>query len=546
MSERLQTRTILVAGILLCTALGLVSIHVPFGRDQGVSAYVAEVMARGGAPYLDVYHFNLPGIFFAYLAARHIPLPWTESVNLFHLVTVIVTYLIVYVTAKQVMTGKGAAVASFFYGAFAIVMYTGYWNIAQKEGLACLPLSACLLAALKAIPAGKDENQEGPQKPAGVGKALLTVALAGLFAGFAAQFKPTLGIVLLACFFPAFSGRGLFRPSVKILSAACGGFLASFLPLIIYLVATDSLNAMVDSVFRFGGFYGGQSYQGMSHVIKKSAGNITAWIYEWRFLATLAIVAFIANRRDRNRRQTLVYIFGALLLFQLVLQMKYFTYHWIPLLIPAALLASQGASYLVGQSDNYKPARKYIAGVVLVLVALFLGNLVPEAKRYKREVLYDLGMISERDFLSPYGRWGGGDMCPLASKVVGSYIKENTSPEVPVLVFGLEPGLYITAGRFAPTRFAYDQPLVTGPGDSESFRSYRAKLREEFLADLSDNPPVYIIVIENDETSIEPRDSYNQMKEFAAFHEIINRDYYLETKIEDYFIFRRLGPGGSR
>ncbi len=552
MTERWKSLLILLGGLVLCGGLGLVSIHVPFGRDQGVSAYVAEVMAHGGAPYRDVYHFNFPSIFAAYLLARLIPLASTESVNLFHVVMVLLTYVCVYAAAAQIMSRPQAALAGFFYGAFAVVMYTDYWDIAQKESLACLPLALCLVAGLKAIPAQTYQNGEASNEPGHNIFSVIAVFFAGLFAGFAAQFKPTLGIVLIACFYPAFSGRVILRPSVKSILAAVAGFIVSFVPLLVYLTLTHSTGAMIDSVLRFGGFYGGQGYQGVSNVLINSASNIISWLFKWRFLAVLSVAAVPSFGKIIDSRRRFILLFGLLLLVQVIVQMKFFTYHWIPLLLPASVLAAEGTAYLYGATgraffangDGGKNSRSFRAALVLVLFALFLGNLVPEGKRYKRELLYGMGMISKRDFLSPYGRWNGGDMCPLASHVVAEYIKKHTSPADPVLVFGLEPGLYVASDRFPPTRFAYDQPLVTDPGERASFRRYRSRLREEFLADLSQSPPAYIIVIENDATSIEPADSYEQMKDFSAFHELIKSDYFLENKIEDYFIFCRLGRGG--
>lgn len=227
MTERSRTWILLAAGLVVCGGLGLLSIHVPFGRDQGVSAYVAEVMAQGGTVYRDVYHFNFPGIFFAYLLARSIPLPFPESVNLFQVVIVLLTYLVLYAVARQLMRKETAALAGLFYGAFSVVMYTDYWDIAQKDSLACLPLALCLLSSFKALPLPKDDSGESLKKPAADVSVIAYSALAALFAGLAAQFKPTLGIVLIACLYPAFAGRKWQKPAVPILLAAAFGFVIS-------------------------------------------------------------------------------------------------------------------------------------------------------------------------------------------------------------------------------------------------------------------------------------------------------------------------------
>ena len=68
----------------------------------------------------------------------------------------------------------------------------------------------------------------------------------------------------------------------------------------------------------------------------------------------------------------------------------------------------------------------------------------------------------------------------------------------------------------------------------------------EFISDLERRAPVYIIVIENDATGVEPVDSYTQMQSFPEFKRMIDDAYVLETKIEDYFIYRGLDERRGR
>jgi hypothetical protein len=41
-------------------------------------------------------------------------------------------------------------------------------------------------------------------------------------------------------------------------------------------------------------------------------------------------------------------------------------------------------------------------------------------------------------------------------------------------------------------------------------------------------------------------DSYTQLNDFPKFKEFIADNYYLETSIEDYMIYRRLPPGADK
>jgi hypothetical protein len=305
---------------------------------------------------------------------------------------------------------------------------------------------------------------------------------------------------------------------------------------------------MIDSMIFYGGFYGGQKYHSALGVAFSGARNIIEWAYDWRFLTALALIAAARSWR-RERAVMAAALCAALLLLQVVIQMKFFTYHWIPLLLPGSLRAAKGAGVMLGGDGEAAGAGPQWRGgrfaVALVLAALFLGNLLPDAGRYRREMLYDEGRIDQVNFLAPYGPWGKGDICPLAQNEVAKYIKQRTNPDDPILVVGNELGLYVMAERFSPTPFAYDQPLnmdYSGPIK----RLSRLAIRLLFMNKITQRPPLYILVLRNDQTSIEPVDSYTQLNGFRKFKQWIGDNYYLETIIEDYMIYRKLPPGAGK
>jgi len=427
-AEDLKALLVLSIGLGLFSALGFLSIHVPLGRDQGVAAYVAEVMARGGVVYGDVYHFNLPGIFFTYSLARASGLAWPESINLLHVIFTGLAYIFVFLAGRRLLPPLAAAFSGLFYGAFAVVMYTDYWDIAQKDSLACLPLSLSLLFYLRMLPGNRGERGDpaegagdrGRESEPGIFGLAISSSLAGVFTGAAAQFKPTLGIVLICLLYAVWAHRRSPGRAAVIFAGCILGFAVSFLPMLAYLVHYNVLDTMLDSVVRFGYFYGGQHYDDASGALLNTGKSLVKWLYSWRFLAALVIVAMAGRTRDFRFR--LVALFGFLLLAQVIIQMKFFSYHWIPLLIPAAILAAQGGSLLLNGSGqgawSPSPARQSAPAyaLILILLALFIGNLWPEAKRYNREYLFYQGKIDSVNFLLPYGPWGKGDICPLAMR----------------------------------------------------------------------------------------------------------------------------------
>ncbi|MCJ7821513.1 MAG: glycosyltransferase family 39 protein, partial [Armatimonadetes bacterium] len=61
----LRAFPLLVAGVAILSPL----LTYPFGRDQGVFAAAADILARGGLPYHDVWDVKPPGVFYTYWAS---------------------------------------------------------------------------------------------------------------------------------------------------------------------------------------------------------------------------------------------------------------------------------------------------------------------------------------------------------------------------------------------------------------------------------------------------------------------------------------------
>ena len=529
-----------VAVLLLTLGLSLISIHVPFARDQGVAALVAATILRGGAPYRDVYHFNFPGIFFAYALAMKLFQAKVEAVNLFDALYRLVTLAAIYGLTRQAAGRRAAVWAGLFYGLFSTVLYNDYWDLAQKETFTVLPVTVAVWLVYRAQwnAGGGTRTTEGTRTTREkIG--LSRLFLAGAATALACYFKPTVGMMgLFLAAEVAWPGKRRPGESVRGIVSLGAGFIAGWIPLLAYLLWTHTLGEMVAGVFIYGRFYGGEAYTGIADVLKLSLARSAKWLLDWRALIVLSAAAAIQGRRARDpglRLLLLWTLFGYLHVF---LQMKFFSYHWVVLLGPLSVLSGMGMAAMFPERPRLSGPLLPVAAA-LVLGALLLGSLYEPARRYRRELLYDLGLIQAVDFYRPYGKWGEGDICVQAELAVAHYLHGNTGPQDRVLVFGLEPGINFLAGRWPPTRFAYDQPLTADPRGNAGFAAYQAGLRREFLHDLQARPPAYVVVVEKDVTSVEPKESYQQMLAFTAFHDWLEGDYFLETKIEHYFIYRR-------
>lgn len=510
--------------IAVVAGLSLVSIHLPLGRDEGVAAYFGWQILNGKAVYRDLYHFNFPGIFWTYALALKLFGLRPEAVNLFDMLFRLFTLAGVFLAAGRLFGPRSAAWAAGIYGIFSTVVYNSYWLSAQKETFALGALAWCLFFVAQAV--GRSRLGKG------------WLLLAGVFAFLAVLYKPTVGlgpglVFLLLLFFKEIPLRervlglaGFLVGAILVAGAAA-----------LYLAATGSLVEMARQVFIFGVNYGGQFYGGGFKALGLAFWKILVWAIDFGFLLGAGCLGGIAAWQKRQPGFKLLFWFGLGLFLNILVQFKFFDYHFMVMMLPLSILA--GAFFGDYLGDFYSGRSGKAKAGLLVLAALLLAaNLKDGLGRYPREILYDLGLVSRENFLSKYGRYGFGDLSVEASTKVARYLREQTSPSDKVLVFSLEPGLNFMSRRQAPTRFCYDLPLTCQYGGPR-FKNYQEKLRKEFLASLSQEPPVYIAVVEKDTSSIEPRDSFAQMLDFIAFRNFIEQNYYLETKIEHYYLYRR-------
>jgi hypothetical protein len=93
--------------------------------------------------------------------------------------------------------------------------------------------------------------------------------------------------------------------------------------------------------------------------------------------------------------------------------------------------------------------------------------------------------------------------------------------------------IYYLADRPNPTRFINDPPLSLP-------NRYRERWRQEVMADLTADPPVYIVVAMDDATSFEADTSEEQLPNFPAFAAFLAAHYRLETTIGDFGIYSEI------
>jgi len=507
---------IIIFGIT--AGLSLISIKVPLARDQGVASYLGWQILEGRVIYRDLYHFNFPGIFWTYALAFKLFGLKPISVNLFDLLFRLLTLLGVYLASARIFGTRTGLWAGLVYGLTSTVFFNDWWLNAQKETFALGGLAYSFYFFIR--------GKEGRRFFWG------WFLVFGLFSFWAMLYKPTvilapgmLGLYLI------FSQRIELKKRVIGILMSALGFILPLIFFVGYLWSRQALDDMIEQVFIFGSQYGGQFYAGGIKTVGWVLWKIIKWGFEFGFLVASSLLGLNWLIKQKNENFRLVVWFGLGLFLNLLVQLKFFDYHFMVLILPLSIFSGVFLNYL--SQANSERARLWVLFIFLVI-----ANFTPGIARYRAELLYDFGKVSQEHFLSRYGRWGFGDICARSFFQVSQYLRSHSNKEDGVLVFGLEPGINFYAQRRSPTRFSYDLPLTYHFG-KERFKAYQKRLQEEFIAGLKSNPPIYIVVVEKDNTAIEPKDSFQQCLEFIELREFLRENYYLETKIEHYYMYRR-------
>ena len=327
----MATRLIVVAA----AALALIAWHSlswQMAVDAPLLAYLALAIDRWGAvPYRDLFDFNTPGAYLAYIALGRVfgySEPGFRVADLTCLAIIAGTMIVV---LRRLGAGVGAA-AAFLFG----VTYLGLGPSMslQREYLLLLPIVIAIAAALSDLPAS------------------LKAAIIGILIGGGATIKPQSGVLL-----PVFLAWVIWNTPVGLerLRVLVVGALAFALPVVAvvaWLWSTGGLPSFIDIARHYWPLYNELTGVRPSRIVVD--GDRWWWNAQRYFLSRdlrhLMVIPAIAGAwyalarasLDRARRREvalLVAIFVTLQLYPLAAG-KFWGYHWLPAHFASAMLAS--------------------------------------------------------------------------------------------------------------------------------------------------------------------------------------------------------------
>jgi hypothetical protein len=512
-------------------ALGIPMLLYPFGPDQAIFAYIAHRMSMGGFPYVSAWDQKPPAIYILYLIGIHFPGPLMRNLRLFDLFMLCLTIVGIFLLGRRLWGPWAGGLGALLYAAAYTTIY-GYWYTAQPDGYTALPLCLALWLYYKSLP-----------KRRGIAS-----VVAGLLIGFAFQlrfFSVLIGLALVAIEWNAAPSPRAeqLKAAVSRLALAVLGFVLMQAAFAAYLIAGHALGPYLYTELRFatayarlGGPYSPNGFRWDLYWV--AARGATQYFLTSHVLLTIpaAVALVLGLRRHGDARSREIGVAALTAYLGVLIQAKFFLYHWLAVLPFVALLGGRGltiaACSLAANRGRLGAAAGFV-GIVAVLLVLSPDVTDTAVSQWQGVQQYFSGPLARNAFNLRFGGYDVGTYSYLADDEVARYVAARTKPNDTIYVYGYEGLVYLIAGRESASRFFYVFPVIstwTPPA-----------WRNEFYADLRTKQPRYILV-QADEGAPWITGLHEDTAHYAArdsqLQQLLADRYAMETQIEHFTLYR--------
>jgi hypothetical protein len=478
----------------------------PLGQDQGILLWVGETIRQGGLPYHDAWDVKGPLAYVPFALLRMVPLPSPLSLRLFDFLALTAGVTAVGVLARR--TGGASILA----GTLLLFWFLDldYDDSAQPEAWVAFVVALALAGFFRG---------SGPRRK--------DLALFGACVAGAILVKPTFlvlgAVVVLAIAWRAATGA---EPLRALTTMGASGLLVLVLTLG-WLGAGGGLSDMADVLLR----YTAEVYAGSASILERVSAFLGHVIQSPQLVAILAgsVVGIVCLWQTNRWHAGLFLAWGGGAIVALVVQGKFFPYHFASLYPPAAVLSA------IALSITWRNRNR--VGIAVCGVLIFLSTAGP-AYRLSRE-----GVTTTTGWLRGEREWtpetatrafsfyrNGGPLDRIAERV-----QRESKPEETIQMWGQSAGLYILSGRRPPTRFGMSQPLVAGARSG-----FRQRYREEFLRIVGGRPPRYVVARSPSSCAKHPDDLWC-LSSFPSLARMVATRYTLQTTVDEFALYRREG-----
>jgi hypothetical protein len=449
-------------------------VDMPFERDEGEYAYIAQRWFRGEVPYRDAFDQKPPGVFVAYAVIERLVGSSPAAIHWGAQFYTLGTLVLIALIGRQFANERAGLLAALF-AAFMTADRSILGNAANTELFMILPLAAGFLATVVAI----DRDSTAWAVVAGVASCL------------AMQFKQ---VALQNVIFHGLLLLMFARPRLRLCVAYTVGGLAAIAPTIAYFWSVGAIREFYDCVIGHN----------LAYAQRVPIEDYAMWFWfyfnailgSWWPIILLAMVSLTLRGDPAAGRPRLILATWLLFSFFGVCTGGYFRNHYFYQVIPpVAVLAGRGLTLLAEKvAPHGAGATAWAAAAAAILWGMFLQPWcaidaspgAPLTDRVRAGVRFSPWYFCPGDPIQKVTRLYGG--CPFGeSPAVAAFINRQSVPDDTVYIFGSEPQICYYADRKSASRYIFAYPLMTPFFDT---RGRQAGV----LAELRHTRPRFIVV----------------------------------------------------
>ncbi|MEO1663503.1 MAG: glycosyltransferase family 39 protein [Chloroflexota bacterium] len=518
---------LLAAAILLLAAPMLT---YPLGRDQGEFAIIGSGILQGAVPYVDLWNPKPPAVFYTYAAAIQ-----TMGHNVMALRAL---DLILFLPMAAALYGIGKRLESAAVGLWAVALYgvfyftETFWTLTQNDGIAAVPMALAVWCVFILLDTPRDEQN---------GRRYTLAGMCGALCALSLWFKYPYLFFIVALVVGYLLARRAFVIGEVI--AFCGGGLMVGLGGMAYLASIGAFEAWITSATVTAG-YTAQGYDLATFrddMLRYGVFRLRQWHVLW-VLAGAKVLLFYTkpaeihtdsgNRTVTERskwRIIMLWLMGTAV--AMLVQAKGYDYHWLPMLPPLALLGAGATDWaLRAVGHNVPNTHGWISRLTTITIALVLATLLA-ARTWGTALPYLTGRTPITEY---HAHFIGGEFVADESLHVSQYLREHTTPNDTLYIWGFRPEIYYMSDLRPASRFIFQFPLVA--------EWYPPEWQQQNVDTLWASLPPYVVVVQGDfmpwVTGVDA-DSNTLLQSYTELNNWLIFNYERDTQIGNFLIWRR-------
>ncbi|HEX8795746.1 MAG TPA: hypothetical protein VF765_32575 [Polyangiaceae bacterium] len=515
--------------LVVVLAAVVAAVHVarlpePLGVDQGLFVDFARWVPRGWLPYRDIFDSKPPLFLYWWTVAGLTHGDIVRAAWQWEGVWLAATLVAAFALCARVWDRwVGLAAAALLFVGLWSPAWGGFWSRAQAEELLALPMLGSAWLAWRAI--------DRPRLALAAG---VLVGVCGLFKIPSMALALSWTVTWLACASArgaavrvAFMGAGIALPW----AGAFGWF-----------AAHGATSDFIEGVFVYHRYNAAFIAPAWGDVLRDYSIKMVTDAPLLLVAAALGLFHLARARKVATSgavaamRLHWVAAWIVATMAAVVLQRQLAGYqHMLP--IPALAVAGAYGIVETARTFNQPATRLGAAAVLVVLGGLFARDLRAWALAYGPDVACLRGQLPRDAYLRQIQP---GAFSMADEELAAAWLRDHTSPDDGILVWGLSPGIYALADRHPTTRWPFHKILLTDAPLSRMWPGLDQR-REAFLDRLQRDLPAYILIGQHDQNGFEPQDSFSSLGRFRGLRDILERDYVPDGQLGRFLRAKRTG-----